>query len=87
MDENLEKAVSAIFDDLDIKDSIDELDLLIEHIEELIQADYMWEDAAVDESTRRVIVAAVGVIAIKFGDMDDKLMDFITEEEEKRKDV
>jgi hypothetical protein len=81
MDERLEKAVSEIFEELDIKDEIEELDILIEHVEELIDADYMWEDAAVDESTRRVIVAAIGVIALKFGDMSDKVQDFIEKEE------
>lgn len=81
MDENLQKAVSAIFDNLDIKDSLEELDLLIEHVEELVEADHMWQDAAEDEMTRRILVAAVGVIAIKFASMDENIIDFINNEE------
>lgn len=85
MDENLQKAVSEIFEGLDIKDSLNQLDILIEHIEDLIDADYMWLDAANDESTRRIIVAAVGVIAIKFGNMDEDIIEFINNEEEEEK--
>jgi hypothetical protein len=33
--------------------------------------------------TRRILVAAVGVIAIKFASMDDNIIDFINNEEEK----
>jgi hypothetical protein len=83
VDEYLEKAVSAIFDNLDIKESLEELDLLIEHVEELVEADHMWHDAAEDEMTRRILVAAVGVIAIKFASMDDNIIDFINNEEKK----
>jgi hypothetical protein len=85
VDENLQKAVSEIFEGLDIKDSLNQLDILIEHIEDLIDADYMWLDAANDESTRRIIVAAVGVIAIKFGNMDEDIIEFINNEEEEEK--
>lgn len=81
MEEELKKAVNEVFDGLNIEDSLDELEMLIEHIEELIQADYMWQDAAEDEISRRIIVAAVGVVAIKFASMPDELTDFLNEEE------
>jgi hypothetical protein len=40
-------------------------------MEELINSDYMWENAVEDETSRRVICAAIGVIALKFADISD----------------
>lgn len=82
MEEEIKQAVNEIFDGLDINDSLEELEMLISHIEDLIQADYMWQDAAEDEISRRVLVAAVGVVAIKFASLPDELADFINGEEE-----
>ena len=84
LEEDLQKAVSEIFEHLNIKDSLDELDMLIEHVEELIQADYMWHDAAEDETSRRLLVAAIGVVAIKFATMDDEIIEFINEKKEEK---
>lgn len=84
LEENLRKAVSEIFEHLNIKDSLDELDMLIEHVEELIQADYMWHDAAEDETSRRLLVAAIGVVAIKFATMDDEIIDFMNNTNEEK---
>lgn len=82
MEEEIKQAVNEIFDGLDINDSLEELEMLISHIEDLIQADYMWQDAAEDEISRRVLVAAVGVVAIKFASLPDELSDFINGEED-----
>jgi hypothetical protein len=50
-------------------------------MEELIQSDDMWENAVMDETSRRIICAAVGVIALKFADVSDGMIKFINEDE------
>jgi hypothetical protein len=39
----------------------------------------MWENAADNENARRVLCAAVGVIALKFGTISEGMIDFINE--------
>ena len=34
-----------------------------------------------DETSRRVLVAAVGVIALKFAEVSDEMIDFINDDE------
>jgi hypothetical protein len=68
--------------DEDVEKSLSVIEQLVSQMEELITADYMWENAIDDETSRRVICAAVGVIALKFADVTEGMIDFINDEDE-----
>ena len=80
-EEEIPEMINEIFDGLGIDESLDVVETLVSQMEELISADEMWENAVDDETSRRVIVAAVGVIALKFGDISDTMIDFINDDE------
>jgi hypothetical protein len=80
-EEEIPEMINEIFDGLGIDESLDVVETLVSQMEELISADEMWENAMTDETSRRVIVAAVGVIALKFGDISDTMIDFINDDE------
>jgi hypothetical protein len=80
-EEEIPEMINEIFDGLGINESLDVVETLVSQMEELISADEMWENAMTDETSRRVIVAAVGVIALKFGDISDTMIDFINDDE------
>ena len=72
--------INEIFDGLEIDESLKVVEDLVSQMEELIASDSMWENAVTDETSRRVIVAAVGVIALKFNSVSDAMIDFINDE-------
>jgi hypothetical protein len=80
-EEEIPEMINEIFDGLGINESLDVVETLVSQMEELISADEMWENAMTDETSRRVIVAAVGVIALKFGDISETMIDFINDDE------
>jgi hypothetical protein len=80
-EEEIPEMINEIFDGLGIDESLDVVETLVSQMEELISADEMWENAMTDETSRRVIVAAVGVIALKFGDISETMIDFINDDE------
>jgi hypothetical protein len=80
-EEEIPEMINEIFDGLGIDESLDVVETLVSQMEELITADEMWENAVDDETSRRIIVAAVGVIALKFGDISDTMIDFINDDE------
>ena len=80
-EEEIPEMINEIFDGLGIDESLDVVETLVSQMEELISADEMWENAVDDDTSRRIIVAAVGVIALKFGDISDTMIDFINDDE------
>jgi hypothetical protein len=80
-EEEIPEMINDIFDGLGIDESLDVVETLVSQMEELISADEMWENAMTDETSRRIIVAAVGVIALKFGDISETMIDFINDDE------
>jgi hypothetical protein len=80
-EEEIPEMINEIFDGLGIDESLDVVETLVSQMEELITADEMWENAVDDDTSRRIIVAAVGVIALKFGDISDTMIDFINDDE------
>ena len=80
-EEEIPEMINEIFDGLGIDESLSVVETLVSQMEELISADEMWENAMTDETSRRVIVAAVGVIALKFGDISETMIDFINDDE------
>ena len=76
-EEEIPEMINEVFNHLDIDKDIQ----VIEQMEELIQSDDMWENAVMDETSRRIICAAVGVIALKFADVSDGMIKFINEDE------
>ena len=77
--------INKVFQELGISDvekSLSIVEELVYQMEELINADYMWENAVDDETSRRIICAAVGVIALKFADVSNEMIDFINNEDE-----
>ena len=80
-EEEIPEMINEIFDGLGINESLDVVETLVSQMEELISPDEKWENAMTDETSRRVIVAAVGVIALKFGDISETMIDFINDDE------
>jgi hypothetical protein len=80
-EEEIPKMIDEVFDHLDIDKDINVVEELVIQMEELITSDYMWENAVEDETSRRVICAAVGVIALKFADVSEGMIDFINKDE------
>lgn len=80
-EEEIPKMINEVFDNLGIDESLEVVETLVSQMEELIASDYMWENAMTDETSRRVIVAAVGVIALKFAEVSDVMIDFINDDE------
>jgi hypothetical protein len=80
-EEEIPEMINEIFDGLGIDESLDVVETLVSQMEELISADEMWENAVDDDTSRRIIVAAVGVIALKFGDISETMIDFINDDE------
>ena len=54
---------------------------LVQQMEAIIEADEMWENAMVDKSSRRVLAAAIGVVALKFGEVSDGMIDFLNNDD------
>jgi hypothetical protein len=85
-EEEIHKMVNEVFKEIgvdeDVEKSLSVIEQLVSQMEELITADYMWENAIDDETSRRVICAAVGVIALKFADVTEGMIDFINDEDE-----
>ena len=81
MEEEIPKMINEVFNNLNISESLEVVETLVSQMEEIITADYMWENAMNDETSRRVIVAAVGVIALKFAEVSDDMIDFINDDE------
>lgn len=81
MEEEIPKMIDDVFNNLNISDSLEVVETLVSQMEELIASDDMWENAMNDETSRRVIVAAVGVIALKFAEVSDDMIDFINDDE------
>ena len=73
--------INEVFNNLNISESLEVVETLVSQMEELITSDDMWENAMNDETSRRVIVAAVGVIALKFAEVSDDMIDFINDDE------
>lgn len=73
--------INEVFNNLNISESLEVVETLVSQMEELIASDDMWENAMNDETSRRVIVAAVGVIALKFAEVSDDMIDFINDDE------
>ena len=80
-EEEIPKMINEVFNNLNIGESLEVVETLVSQMEELIASDDMWENAMTDETSRRVIVAAVGVIALKFADVSDDMIDFINDDE------
>lgn len=80
-EEEIPKMIDEVFNHLDIDKDINVVEELVIQMEELITSDYMWENAVEDETSRRVICAAVGVIALKFADVSEGMIDFINKDE------
>jgi hypothetical protein len=81
VEEEIPKMINDVFNNLNISDSLEVVETLVSQMEELIASDDMWENAMNDETSRRVIVAAVGVIALKFAEVSDDMIDFINDDE------
>jgi hypothetical protein len=85
-EEEMPEMINKVFKELgigeDVEKSLSVIEELVIQMEELIIADYMWENAVDDETSRRVICAAVGVIALKFADVTEGMIDFINNEDE-----
>lgn len=81
MEEEIPKMINEVFNNLNISESLEVVETLVSQMEELITSDDMWENAMNDETSRRVIVAAVGVIALKFAEVSDDMIDFINDDE------
>lgn len=81
MEEEIPKMINEVFNNLNISESLEVVETLVSQMEEIITADYMWENAMNDETSRRVLVAAVGVIALKFAEVSDEMIDFINDDE------
>lgn len=82
MEEEIPKMINDVFNNLNIGESLEIVETLVAQMEEIITADYMWENAMNDETSRRVLVAAVGVIALKFAEVSDEMIDFINNDDE-----
>jgi hypothetical protein len=80
-EEEIPKMINEVFNNLNIGESLEVVETLVSQMEELIASDDMWENAMTDEVSRRVIVAAIGVIALKFADVSDDMIDFINDDE------
>lgn len=74
--------INEIFEKYDIEDSIEIIENLVNQMEEIIQADEMWENAMTDKSSRRVLAAAIGVVALKFGEVSDDMIDFLNNDDD-----
>ena len=81
MEEEIPKMINEVFNNLNISESLEVVETLVSQMEELITSNDMWENAMNDETSRRVIVAAVGVIALKFAEVSDDMIDFINDDE------
>ena len=85
MEEEIPEMIDNIFKDLGVNESVEKsltvVEELVMQMEELINSDYMWENAVEDETSRRVICAAIGVIALKFADISDGMIEFINKDE------
>jgi len=84
-EEEIPEMINKVFEELGIDESLEKsltvVEELVIQMEELINSDYMWENAVEDETSRRVICAAIGVIALKFADISEEMIDFINEDE------
>jgi hypothetical protein len=84
-EEEIPEMIDNIFKDLGVNESVEKsltiVEELVMQMEELINSDYMWENAVEDETSRRVICAAIGVIALKFADISDGMIEFINKDE------
>jgi len=78
-EEEIPNMINEIFDKYDIDASLTVVEELVQQMEELIATDSMWENAADNENARRILCAAVGVIALKFGTISEGMIDFINE--------
>jgi hypothetical protein len=85
VEEEIPEMIDNIFKDLGVNESVEKsltvVEELVMQMEELINSDYMWENAVEDETSRRVICAAIGVIALKFADISDGMIEFINKDE------
>lgn len=82
MSEEIPEMINEIFEKYDIEDSIEIIENLVNQMEEIIQADEMWENAMTDKSSRRVLAAAIGVVALKFGEVSDDMIDFLNNDDD-----
>lgn len=80
-EEEIPKMINEVFNHLNIDKDIEVVEELVSQMEELIMSDYMWENAVQDETSRRIICAAVGVMALKFADVSDGMIKFINDDE------
>lgn len=84
-EEEIPEMINNLFKELGVNDSVEKsltiVEELVMQMEELINSDYMWENAVEDETSRRVICAAIGVIALKFADVSSDMVDFINKDE------
>lgn len=81
MSEEIPDMINEIFEKYDIEDSIKVVEELVQQMEAIIEADEMWENAMVDKSSRRVLAAAIGVVALKFGEVSDGMIDFLNNDD------
>lgn len=79
-EKDISKMVDEIFDKFNIEGQIEIVEELVEQMEKIISADDMWENAMMDESSRRVLAAAIGVVALKFGEVSSEMIDFLNDE-------
>jgi hypothetical protein len=82
MQEEIPEMINQIFEKYDIEDSIKVVEELVQQMDAIIEADEMWENAMVDTSSRRVLAAAIGVVALKFGEVSEDMVNFINDNDE-----
>lgn len=84
-EEEIPEMIDNVFKELGVNEAVEKsltvVEELVIQMEELINSDYMWENAVEDETSRRVICAAIGVIALKFADVSEEMVDFINDDE------
>lgn len=80
-DKEIPEMVNEIFREYNLEKDISLVEDLVKTMENLITSDDMWENAMTDESSRRVLAAAIGVIALKFADVSQGMIDFLNDDE------
>jgi len=84
-EEEIPEMINKVFEEIGVGEAVEKsltvVEELVIQMEELINSDYMWENAVEDETSRRVICAAIGVIALKFADISDGMIEFINKDE------
>jgi methionyl-tRNA synthetase len=81
LSEDIPEMIDEIFEKYDIENSIQIVEQLVQQMDKIIESDEMWENAMTDVSSRRVLAAAIGVVALKFADISDEMVDFLNNDE------